>query len=237
MSRERTHSRSGMWDPPIPQVLRPSAVGNHEQEGIALASPPPLPQGPRSSGHSHTGGFTSRHGTGPNLPQTLLHPLASPSHGQGQSRARAGERDLGSALPQLPGLRHTAVPGSTRRPHAGDSWDLHPTVPAVGDASRVRVGGSLLLTGAGMCPALEGSIPRTGRVPRTGSTPCVGNSPVLLDSSDLLCPASLAAPRPSRGGRKVSLAQAGTPRAGAGLQTRGRIWPAKCRPPPRLPPC
>lgn len=71
-----------------------------------------------------------------------------------------------------------------------------------------------------------GNVPCTGAIPGTRSIPCTGNSPVLLDSPDLLCPTSLAALCPSPRGRKVSLAQAGTPGAGVGLHMRSRICPA-----------
>lgn len=237
MSRERTHSRSGMWDPPIPQVLHPSAAGNHEQKGIALASPPPLPQGPRSSGHSHTGGFTSRHGTGPNLPQTLLHPLASPPRGQGQAGPGQasgtwallclGCRRCGTLLcrgahadptQETPG---SCIPLSLR-------WETHPGTTSVGHCCSQGLARALRWRGASL--ARGESLARGARL-AWGTRLCCST------------PQTCSAPRLWRlrvpvavGGRSL-LHKLGRLGLQLGCKRGAGFGRPNADPPPRLPPC
>lgn len=193
-----------MWDLPLPRVLHPSAVGNHEHKGRVLALSPLLPQGPGGSGHSRTGGFTSWHHTS-SKPAVEV---AEPSGFSSREHMQAHRTHIPLSLQQ------GTSPGTTS-----------------------VLAGSWLLTGAEPCPAWERSIPRTRsspctwRIPRMGSIPRTGNSRMLFDSPDLLCPTLLAALCPGSGDRMISLAQAQTPGAAVGLQTRGRICPAERRAP------
>lgn len=180
-------SHGGMWDLPLPRVLHPCSVGNHNRKCLCWVchhrchTAPVLQPQPHWWLH-RPARCQLQTCCGCCCTLQLLLLIAGDEQDWGR------QQGLGSALPWLLGLQHLTVLGSTCRPHTGT-----PSIP------------------------YTGSTPCMGIIPCTRSIPHMGNSPVPLNSPDLLCPMALAASCPSPSGRKVSLAQTRMPEAGARL--------------------